>query len=175
LPVTLHAEHGAFSQRADATWTSAIGPPPTWLEPATVALQAIARRTPGAIVERKDASVAFHHRRCDPTLAGERLREVRHVLSLGLLGSDAEILEGNKVLEVRVRGIDKGALARRLCATGADLIVAAGDDRTDEDMFRVLPDDAISIRVGRGATHARYRLDGPFQLRAALERLAALP
>jgi trehalose 6-phosphate synthase/phosphatase len=58
--------------------------------------------------------------------------------------------------------------------------VAIGDDRTDEDLFNVLPPEAISIRVGPGATRARFRLDGVATARQLLRSLletgvAAMP
>jgi len=175
LPLTIHAEHGAFSQVREGQWT-AMTEPPAWIGRVGDFFETVSRRTPGSFVERKAASVAFHYRRSDPTLAGDRIRELRSQLERELPGEDAEALDGNKVIEVRVKGVDKGGVAKRLALAGqADLIVAAGDDRTDEDMFRALPDDALTIRVGRGATHARYRIDGPPGLRAVLERLIELP
>jgi trehalose 6-phosphate synthase/phosphatase len=52
-------------------------------------------------------------------------------------------------------------------------LFAAGDDRTHEDLFAALPDDAISVRVGSGTTRARLRLPGPFDLRRMLQALLA--
>jgi trehalose 6-phosphate synthase/phosphatase len=51
-------------------------------------------------------------------------------------------------------------------------ILAIGDDRTDEDLFASLPPDAISARVGPGATRARYRLEGTAAVRALLQMVA---
>jgi hypothetical protein len=33
---------------------------------------------------------------------------------------------------------------------------AVGDDKTDEDMFRALPDDAYSVKIGPGNTMAQF-------------------
>ena len=41
---------------------------------------------------------------------------------------------------------------------GGDFILSAGDDYTDEEMFESLPHTAYTIRVGFGATHARYQV-----------------
>jgi trehalose-6-phosphatase len=46
-----------------------------------------------------------------------------------------------------------------------------GDDRTDEDTFRALPPEAITIGVGFGATGARYRVATPRAARALLARV----
>jgi trehalose 6-phosphate synthase/phosphatase len=36
-----------------------------------------------------------------------------------------------------------------------------GDDRTDEDLFERLPEEAFTIRVGAGSTRARFRIASP--------------
>jgi trehalose 6-phosphate synthase/phosphatase len=51
------------------------------------------------------------------------------------------------------------------------VILAAGDDRTDEDMFGALPPNAFSIRVGSGATAAKLRVESPRTLLGLLARL----
>ena len=48
-----------------------------------------------------------------------------------------QVIDGNKVIEIRVTGIDKGAAAKKILSDGNfDFIMAIGDDKTDEDMFR---------------------------------------
>jgi trehalose 6-phosphate synthase/phosphatase len=50
-----------------------------------------------------------------------------------------EILIGKKNLEVRPTVINKGeAVKRALASCNAGFLLCAGDDRTDEDMFKVL-------------------------------------
>jgi trehalose 6-phosphate synthase/phosphatase len=51
-----------------------------------------------------------------------------------------EILVGKKNLEVRPLMINKGEIVKRILnqSPNADFIVCAGDDKTDEDMFRTL-------------------------------------
>jgi trehalose 6-phosphate synthase/phosphatase len=51
-------------------------------------------------------------------------------------------------------------------------VLAIGDDRTDEDLFASLPPEAISARVGPGATKARFRLEGTAAVRDLLQMLA---
>lgn len=49
------------------------------------------------------------------------------------------MLNGNKVIEARIKGIDKGAAVQRvLNAADHDFILCIGDDATDEDMFKRL-------------------------------------
>jgi trehalose 6-phosphate phosphatase len=88
------------------------------------------------------------------------------------------------VFEVRppVR-VDKGtavfALAQRLGALGEGAaLVFVGDDRTDEDAFRVLRHraaQAVTVRVAEGTaadTVAEFTLPDPPAVRALLDALA---
>ena len=89
--------------------------------------------------------------------------------------TEADLLDGHKVLEVRVRGIHKGVVSKRLADTAGDgaAIFAAGDDRTDEDLFGALPAEAVTVRVGPGATRTSLRVASPHELRALLWQLVA--
>jgi trehalose 6-phosphate synthase/phosphatase len=51
-------------------------------------------------------------------------------------------------------------------------VIAIGDDYTDEDMFEALPSWAYTVKVGRGRTAARLRLQKPAEVIALLEKLA---
>ena len=82
---------------------------------------------------------------------------------------------------MRARGVNKGTYVESLLATGEpSLYLAAGDDVTDNDLFRALPDDAIAIHVGTVRRNSRrtplrheYVTDSPASLREALRELAA--
>jgi trehalose 6-phosphate synthase/phosphatase len=39
-----------------------------------------------------------------------------------------------------------------------DFIMAIGDDTTDEDMFKALPETAYTIKIGKMSQVARYNL-----------------
>lgn len=51
-----------------------------------------------------------------------------------------EILVGKKNLEIRPMSVNKGEIVKRILASNPDtnLVICAGDDKTDEDMFRAL-------------------------------------
>jgi trehalose 6-phosphate synthase/phosphatase len=90
-----------------------------------------------------------------------------------LSNQPVEILAGHKVVEIRPYGVHKGRIVppltpERLAST---TVLAIGDDRTDEDLFAALPSDAITIKVGSGATHARFRLEGVPAARALLHSM----
>lgn len=171
-PVSLHIEHGFWSRTPQGSWTQILENPPEFLDQIHDVMKRHAQRTPGTLVEQKAASIAFHYRRVDPHLAEARLRALRSELTLAL-GPNAEILEGHKVLEVRARGVHKGVVAARVVAAAPkdSIVFAAGDDRTDEDLFSALPEHAVSVRVGPGTSQAQFRVATPFELRRILRKL----
>ncbi|MDH4272488.1 MAG: trehalose-phosphatase, partial [Candidatus Aminicenantes bacterium] len=129
-------------------------------------------RTPGASLEEKDFSLALHYRNVDAEIAPLRMREVKEDLLTIASELNLEVVEGNKVLEVRNPGINKGRAALRLISGRTwDFILAIGDDRTDEDLFAALPESAYSIKVGVGPTRARYNLDDVAAVRSLLNKL----
>ncbi|MFQ5382656.1 MAG: hypothetical protein ACE5EF_13695, partial [Dehalococcoidia bacterium] len=52
------------------------------------------------------------------------------------------------------------------------LLIAIGDDRTDEDMFRALPDRSFTVKVSGGPTRARFGLESVDAVRRFLQLLA---
>ena len=125
------------------------------------------------MLEDKTVALTLHYRSSDPTLVVERMRELRPLLRDLVSGHPLEIMDGAKVLEVRQRGANKGIVAAKLIANlePGTAILAAGDDRTDEDMFAVLPSGAISIHVGPSRSAALHQLDTPAALAATLRSL----
>ena len=63
----------------------------------------------------------------------------------------------DKALEIMENQINKGnAVAGLINKKNYDFILCAGDDVTDENMFTNLPDSAITIKVGKKLTEAKY-------------------
>jgi trehalose 6-phosphate synthase/phosphatase len=175
LPVTLHAEHGFWSRRPDGSgWTPIAEVGGAWREPALEILREFTARTPGALIETKDVALAWHYRLADQESGARRANELRLHLGQLLSNQPVEILAGHKVVEIRPYGVHKGRIVppltpERLAST---TVLAIGDDRTDEDLFAALPSEAITVKVGPGATQARFRLEGVPAARALLHSLA---
>jgi trehalose 6-phosphate synthase/phosphatase len=82
-------------------------------------------------------------------------------------------MEGNKVLEIKNAGINKGRAAQTWISKGPwDFILAIGDDVTDEDIFQELPGGAYSIKVGFGPSRAMYNIGGVGEVRLLLQELS---
>jgi trehalose 6-phosphate synthase/phosphatase len=81
-------------------------------------------------------------------------------------------MEGHKVIEVKRAGYDKGSVALNLLGSAAyDFILAIGDDKTDEDLFRALPEQALTIKIGVMASLAKYNLKDQQQVVRFLDHL----
>jgi len=80
-----------------------------------------------------------------------------------------QLLPGDKVLEIKNMEINKGKAALTLTANeDYDFIMAFGDDYTDEDLFKALPDSAITIKVGSNISAAKFYLRNPSEVRRFL-------
>ncbi len=177
LPVGLHAEHGLWSRAPGADgWTG--GPPvdTAWRAAVTPILLDFAMQTPGSLIEEKEASIAWHYRAADPEFGPRQAMELHAHLTELLSNLPLQVLPGDKVIEVRPFGVDKGKVvaALRALAPPGTLIVAMGDDRTDDDMFRAVAEDGIAIQVGSRGTRAPYRLPDVAAARTFLRRLLEL-
>jgi trehalose 6-phosphate synthase/phosphatase len=172
LPIGLHAEHGLWSRDLDSGRWHHREVRASWLEHARGLMSAQALAVPGSFLEDKEASVAWHYRMVPPEVGRRESGALARRLSRELAGTSAFVLRGHKVVEVRDAGVSKGLVARELdLANPRARLVAAGDDLTDEDMFKAAPADAVTVHVGGGPTAARMRLLGPEQVRRFLVEL----
>lgn len=158
VKVILIAEHGYFIKRFGQNWEATINTDSEWKKTVLPILNEYVNRCNGTFIEEKTGSIAWHYRNADSDFAQLRLHELRDDLSEIIRHkTDFEILEGNKVLEIKSGKYDKGQAAKILMKDNLfNFILAAGDDKTDESMFIALPAEAYTIRVGLTPSLARY-------------------
>jgi trehalose 6-phosphate phosphatase len=144
------------------------------LEEVRPRLDAFVREHAGTFVEDKGFGLALHYRK-RPELDGAvdaLAARLRDELPLKL-----ELLRGNKVLEVKPSGFDKGAAIRAFMQEPpfrGRTPVFIGDDVTDETGFRVVNElGGVSVKVGSGATVAKSRLSDVSAVLRWLEELLA--
>lgn len=171
LPIALGAEHGGWIKndgewsRQDIFWRD-------YREEVLDLMNKYAERTPGSLVEVKDFSLVWHYRNVANELANVRSANLINKLSEILEGSEFEVHIGSKVIEVKAKSVHKGIVVGDLIAEfKPDFILAIGDDYTDEDMFRSLPSDGYSIKVGLRETEARYQITSVEDVLKLLENL----
>ncbi len=134
-------------------------------------LEPVVAGTAGARLEVKPASVAVHVRQVTDRAGAVSLLDRAWTLA----DSSLTLKPGKDVLELAVTDADKGTALRRLIAElGVAATVYLGDDVTDEDGFRALGPDDVTVKIGAGPTDARYRVPDPAGALSVLNRLAQL-
>jgi trehalose 6-phosphate synthase/phosphatase len=174
LPVTLWAEHGFWHRPAPhGEWDAAAPVPSEWLKRVYPILEQFTATTPGSLIEEKSASIAWHYRMAEPEFGPRQAHELRMLLGDALSNQPLEVLEGKKVIEIRLRGVSKALVSQRVLASHDPqaAVLAIGDDRTDEDLFGALPESAVTIAVGTGRTQAKYFVEDHLAVRRLLRRL----
>ena len=160
LRTVLVAEHGGFVRVLPAGWASLVDVDPAWKQQVLPVLQRYADRCTGAFVEEKNLSLVWHYRGADPGISLLRSQELKEELrELASRDGKLQILEGHKVIEIKKSGYDKGSVVQKLLGkTTYDFMLAIGDDKTDEDLFRILPAQAQTIKIGIAPSLAKYNL-----------------
>jgi len=146
-------------------------------------LAAIAKLSPGILLEDKGYSLALHYR-----LAPHAEKAIYAAVSLiraDLPDAPIEVLPGKQVCEIKHSGFTKASGVRELMThppfKGRKPFFI-GDDVTDESVFAIMPDlDGIAFSVGRRARGVAGHFDAPSDVREFLahllddERDASLP
>ncbi|KAJ1927195.1 hypothetical protein IWQ60_003124 [Tieghemiomyces parasiticus] len=138
----LSAEHGCFIKAPGGQWTNFTeNLDLSWKADVLQIFKYYEERTPGSLVEVKKCAVTWHYRNADPEYGVFQANECQNHLENNVVSKlPVEILVGKKNLEVRPKAINKGEIVKRLWAAqdNCGFVFCAGDDKTDEDMFRAL-------------------------------------
>jgi trehalose 6-phosphate synthase/phosphatase len=165
-------EHGVWTKLRGDEWRMLYQINSEWKENIRPALESFVDRTPGSFIEEKNYSLVWHYRKSEPEQGVLRANELKDELTNLIANHNLEIMEGNKVIEVKSGGINKGVAAMRFIGeTKYDFIIAIGDDWTDEYMFRELPEETVSVKVGLVNTAARYKVESVGAVRRLLRAL----
>lgn len=169
MPVNLVCEHGVWYRPLGEDWQMIAIVSNDWMKYIAPVMEEYVVRTPGSFIEEKNYSLVWHYRKAELDQSELRVNELRSALSSIISNHNLEIMEGNKVIEVKNGGINKGTAAQYVIKDEEfDDIVAIGDDWTDEYMFKGLPNDAVTIKVGLANTHANYKLESVTAVRKLL-------
>ena len=136
-------------------------------------LAAIAKLSPGILLEDKGYSLALHYR-----LAPHAEKAIYAAVSLiraELPNAPIEVLPGKCVCEIKLSGFDKATGVRELMTHEpfqGRRPIFIGDDVTDESVFAIMPDlGGLAFSVGRRAQGVTGHFDEPRDVRAWLARL----
>ena len=178
LPIGLVAEHGDRYKFRDEKWRLEVPMYTEWKEKVHNIMDMYVRRCANTFKEEKEFSMVWHYRNANQEEASLRAHELVGDLNDYIHNRHLQVLLGNKIVEVRHSGVNKGSFVRKLVQKRSrDFIFAAGDDRTDEDMFKALLEVSkpFSIKIGHEATYAKYNLYTPQMLVSLLESISHLP
>lgn len=165
------AEHGVWISTRGEEFRMLENVKKDWMEKIQPVLESFVDRTPGSFVEEKNYSLAWHYRNTDPDFGQKRASELSTVLTSLIGTDDLSVLNGNKVMEIKSSNVNKGRAAMRVYGEAKyDFVFAIGDDWTDEFMFQELPETAVTVKVGRQKTQARYYVDSIKNVRDLLNR-----
>lgn len=174
LPLVLAAEHGAW-KRYGRNWQQIDNTFKKDKKRIRAVMQKYTSRTKGSEIEEKDHALVWHYTNVEPSIAYKRASELKRELTELLAAEDIAVHEGRAIVEVKPSTVTKGGVVRELLRKyPADFVFCAGDDYTDEDMFRELRDNpsAVTIKVGPGDTAARHAVAKPARLLDVLEDLS---
>jgi len=164
-------EHGVWLSEKGSEFIMLENVKKDWMEKILPVLESFVDRTPGSFIEEKNYSLAWHYRNTDPDFGQKRASELNAVLRSLIANDDLSVLNGNKVMEIKSSNVNKGRAAMRIFTQETyDFVFAIGDDWTDEFMFQELPETAVTVKVGRQKTQAKYYLDSIKNVRDLLKR-----
>src|ERR1700729_2797671 len=136
-------------------------------------LAAIARLSPGILLEDKGYSLALHYRLAPH--AEKAIYEAVSLIRADLPNALIEVLPGKSVCEIKHSGFNKASGVRELMKHApfkGRRPLFIGDDVTDETVFAIMPDmNGLAFSVGRRAQGVNGHFDEPSDVRAFLAHL----
>jgi trehalose 6-phosphate synthase/phosphatase len=124
-------------------------------------------------MEEKKHALVWHYRMAEPEFGEWLANELVAMLEAMLAETELRAFRGEKIVEVKPTWANKSEALQRLFreTPDPDFIFAAGDDRTDEDLFERLSSDAWTVHVGPGPTRASFTVTDTQVFRRVLELL----
>lgn len=172
LPVAFVAEHGLAWREKDGVWEWNEDLQTDWKEEVRKVFRRYVERMPGALIEEKMATIAFHYRNVDGFVREEKLNELNDELQSILHNHLLKLIKGKMVYEVIMNGASKGVAASAWYGRELwDFALAMGDDTTDEAMFEDLPSEVCTVKVGLEPTAARYKVGSQIEATQLLHEL----
>ncbi|KWV48934.1 trehalose phosphatase [Bradyrhizobium macuxiense] len=136
-------------------------------------LAAIAKLSPGILLEDKGYSLALHYRLAPH--AEKAIYEAVSLIRADLPNAPIEVLPGKSVCEIKQAGFTKASGVLELMTHEpfkGRRPFFIGDDVTDDSVFAIMPDyDGLSFSVGRRAADVAGQFGAPSDVRAFLAQL----
>ena len=130
-------------------------------------------RVPLSFVETKSTSLVWHYRQSPPDFAAYQARKLDEELQVGLANEPVSVTLGSMIVEAKAIDSNKGAFIKWILDTepSSTMLICVGDDRTDEDMFKVVDPRVISVKVGKNNSQAKFRINSQEEVYSFLNDL----
>ncbi|SIT74325.1 trehalose 6-phosphate synthase/phosphatase [Pontibacter indicus] len=175
LNIDLIAEHGVWIKQRGTGWQTMTSLIDDWKSDIRLILDLYVDRTPGSFIEEKEYSLVWHYRRVETGLGELRARELVSHLNFLATNSNLQVLDGQMAVEIKAQEVSKGkATGYWLNMYPHDFVLAIGDDWGDEDIFKAMPREAYTVKIGNSHSVAKYHLDSCEETRKLLSRLVGL-
>jgi trehalose 6-phosphate synthase/phosphatase len=131
-----------------------------------------ADRTPGSYLVDRNNVLSWNFDNADTDHGAMRANELKDELADRIHNMNLQIIEGKSLIEIKPSAMNKGIAALNAISEGNyDMVIAVGDDYTDEYLFEQLAESAFTVRVGMKKTHARYYCKSHEDVRGLLRSL----
>jgi trehalose 6-phosphate phosphatase len=165
--------HGAEMRLSTADNEAVAAHAPPMDKELKLRLAAIAKLSPGILLEDKGYSLALHYRLAPH--AEKAIYEAVSLIRADLPNAPIEALPGKSVCEIKHSGFNKASGVRELMKHApfkGRRPLFIGDDVTDETVFAIMPDmNGLAFSVGRRAQGVNGHFDEPSDVRAFLAHL----
>jgi trehalose 6-phosphate synthase/phosphatase len=179
LQISLGACHGAYQYKHESGEWINLAPHDSikWKESVIDVFKMYSSRTPGSFFEDKGHAIAWHYRNSPKEFSDFLANKLYLELEETLKSQPVVVTKGKKVIEVRSLHASKGLFVQHWIQNTSirpDIIIALGDDNTDEDMFLALEEQEIPhycIRVGKEKTAASFMIKDQTNVNLFLNQL----
>lgn len=172
LNIDIIAEHGVWIKQRGTGWQTIMSMMDDWKNDIRLIVDLYVDRTPGTFIEEKEYSIVWHYRKAETGLGEMRARELVSHLNFLASNSNLQVLDGQMAVEIKAQEINKGkASSFWLNKFPHEFVLAIGEDWGDEDIFKAMPREAYTVKVGNALSVAKYHLDSCKETRSLLNRL----
>jgi trehalose 6-phosphate synthase/phosphatase len=173
--INLVAENGfCHREKDDEEWTAvSFESDLSWKERLTEFLTFYTGMTPGSMLEEKNASLVWRYQNADPDFGAWKAHQLVSELQEMLSNEPVEIHHGKKNVVIASMHANKAAAAAHVMAVkNCEAALCAGDDETDESLFRLSDERIFGVRVGESKnTDADFHCPSPRDFRFFIEKL----
>ncbi len=179
---SMGACHGAYAySNKTLKWENLIpNDGSNWRQTVFEILKIYTTRTPGSFIEDKAHAITWHYRNSPSGFADFLANKLYSELEENLISYPVQVVRGKKIIEIKSILANKGHFVTHWISQipedqKPDVIVALGDDTTDEDMFRALQEQdeitAYCIKVGHEDTVAQFYIKDQTTVDPLLEKM----